>query len=257
MSRRHVGRVIFGHEEGRAQWTVLTLTCHVDNVAKLAEAWDNEKAYLGIAELDLEATKPRLVRAAEIHDSAKPAKFRITYRKNPFREGEMEWGYSFAGHRFEVYDEDHYAQTLARLHHEYSVDGIAQAVAHLRTDDEPHAANLPLDLYTLEMCDQIEATLARAALGGHPKERVFMDFHVEPVGERRYALDPYPFASEVQLTVDYARLLPPEELVRQTETGGEEKKREALRTLTKWVVDALQTTPLKTVEVTVCALVKL
>ncbi len=254
MSKRQVGRVVFGFDEkGQAQWIVLTLACHVNNVVQLVRAWDNGRAYLDTAELDLDATKSRLVRAAEIHDSAKPIKFRIIYRENPFRQGEMEWAYSFAGHRFEVYDPDPYIQTLARLHHDYSVAGITQGVARLRADGEPHAANLPLDLYTLEICDQIEATLARAVLGGDLERRVFMDFHIEPVSECHYALDPYPFATdEVRLGIEYSRLRPPKELVDRVEAGSNKDK--ALEELTSWVVEALQTAPLEIKEVTICAL---
>jgi len=46
------------------------------------------------------------------------------------------------------------------------------------------------------MCDQIEATVARAALGGEPEARVFMDFYIEKLTPVRFALDPFPFINE-------------------------------------------------------------
>ena len=70
------------------------------------------------------------------------------------------------------------------MHHEYSVAGITSAIAQLRNDPETafYAENFGLDLYTLEMADQIEATVARAAVGSEtPEERVFMDFVFDPI----------------------------------------------------------------------------
>jgi len=251
--RRDVGRVIFGQDaKGRAEWIVLTLTSHVNNVVRLVEMWDANKAYLNTGLLNLEATRPQLVRAAQIHDSAKPMKFQLRYRENPFRPGTWQWEHSFAGHRFEVFDDDPYVQKLARLHHEYSVEGITQAVAELRATGVNYANNLPLDLYTLEMCDQIEATIARAALGGEPEARVFMDFHIEKLNSIRFGIDPFPFNhDQVQLTVEYARLHPPAEQIRQAETGDDSKRRE----LTRWLVETLQSESLETLEVALCPLV--
>ncbi len=42
-SRKQVGRVVFNPNQA---WVVLTLKCHVDNVTKLVEIWDSERAYL-------------------------------------------------------------------------------------------------------------------------------------------------------------------------------------------------------------------
>lgn len=255
--RRDVGRVIFGQDaNGSAEWIVLTLACHVSNVTGLAEMWDVSKVYLNTGLLNLEATRPKLIRAAQIHDSAKPMKFRLRYRENPFRPGVWQWEYSFAGHRFEVFDDDPYVQKLARLHHDYSVEGITQGIAELRAAGALHAENLPLDLYTLEMCDQIEATLAQSALGGEPEARVFMDFHIERLNSVRFGIDPFPFKhDQVQLTVEYARLHPPAEQIRQAETGDDSERRQAEQALAGWLVKILQSEPLETVEVALCPLV--
>lgn len=87
--RREVGRVVFRKND--PVWTVLTLKCHVDNVTTLAKAWSPEAAYLqGSSE-----THGKIVRAAEIHDDAKPKKFRLTYQG--FRNGPPEWGTPLLG----------------------------------------------------------------------------------------------------------------------------------------------------------------
>lgn len=251
--RRDVGRVIFGQDN---IWTVLTLSCHVDNVVRLVKSWDPTRAYLSPIGLNLSDTQAKLIRAAEIHDQAKPAKFRLRYREHPFRPGVWQWEYSFAGHRFEVYDDDPYTQELARLHHEYSVEGITSAIARLQAIGEPYADNLPLDLYTLEMCDQIEATVARAALGGDPEERVFMDFHIEQCATDRFALDPFPFLDEaVMLVVEYAQLVVPKQWLHLTRPENEVERGKAEHEMTHWIVQALQEEPLKTIEVALCPLV--
>jgi len=248
--QRHVGRVIFGPE-----WRVITLHSHAENVTRLAKAWDSERAYLNPRGRNLAATHDKLNQAARIHDVAKPVKFGLWYRENPFHEGEMEWGYTFSGHRFEVFDDDSYVQTLARLHHTYATDEVIRAVARLQADEVPHAANLPFDLYALEMCDQIEATLARAALGGDVETRTFMDFYIETGDSKRFSLDPFPFSAiEIPLTVEYAVLSPPGKWVWQVETGDKKKRKEALNELRDWVVTALQTASLENEEVIVCAL---
>lgn len=255
--RRDVGRVIFGRgAEGDVEWITLTLACHVNNVAHLVELWDANRAYLNTGSLDLDASRLLLIRAAQIHDSAKPVKFQLRYRERPFHPGVWQWEYSFAGHRFEIFDDDLYVQTLARLHHEYSVEGVTQAIAELRAMGMAYADNLPLDLYTLEMCDQIEATVARSALGGEPEARVFMDFHIEKLGPARFGIDPFPFdCQEVQLSVEYARIHPPFELVKQAETGNDSEHRQTMQELANWLVGALQDESLELMRVTLCPLV--
>lgn len=241
-TRRHVGRVIFGPE-----WLVITLRSHTENVTRLAASWSNERAYLNPRGLDLTATHDQLIQAARIHDSAKPVKFGLRYRQNPFHEGRMEWVYTFAGHRFEVFDDDPYVQTLARLHHTYATDEVVRAIARLKGGGVLHAENLPFDLYALEMCDQIEATLARAVLTGHLEIRTFMDFHIEADDGNCFLLDPFPFSGDTILEVEYAALSPPGKWVRQVE----------ICKLRDWLVGekGLQTASLKREEVTVCALI--
>lgn len=250
-NRRHVGRVVFGSE-----WSVITLNSHTENVTRLAASWSNERAYLNPGGLNLAATRDQLIQAARIHDSAKPVKFGLYY-ESPYREGVMEWGYTFAGHRFEVFDDDPYVQELARLHHTYATDDVVRAVARLRSRGLPYADNLPFDLYALEMCDQIEATLARVALGGDLETRTFMDFHIEAESDNHFSLDPFPFSEgEISLEVEYAVLSPPEKWVWQVETGKKKARRKALKALRDWLVGekGLQTAPLKREELTVCAL---
>ncbi|MGC8960642.1 MAG: hypothetical protein ACP5OO_12855 [Chloroflexia bacterium] len=255
---RDVGRVIFAQDaNGNAEWIVLTLASHVENVAHLVEMWDAGRAYLTTGSLDLEATRNQLIQAARIHDSAKPMRFRLHYREDSHRPGAWQWEYSFAGHRFEVFADNPYVQELARLHHEYSVEGITRAVAELRAKGVEHAENLPLDLYTLEMCDQIEATVALSALGGEPEARVFMDFHIEKLDSSRFGIDPFPFnQNPVQLTIEYARLCPPSEQTKQAETGNDAQRHQAEQALSKWLVEKLrEEQELKTVEVSLCPLV--
>jgi hypothetical protein len=258
VQRRDVGRVIFA--QGKSEWIVLTLSSHVDNVVRLVEMWDPMKAYLNPETLELNATRSSLIRAARIHDSAKPAKFRLRYNRHPFRPGVWQWEYSFAGHRFEVFDDDLYAQTLARLHHEYSVEGITTAVAKLRVEGVPHAENLPLDLYTLEMCDQIEATVACAAVGSEaPEERVFMDFAFGSLSGQAaaYTLEPFPFQEmRVCLTVEYAELKPPTSLINTVEQATSDGPRHrGLQELQDWLLKEFRQSALQIQEVTLCPLI--
>lgn len=258
VQRRDVGRVVFRQDaNGGAEWIVLTLASHVNNVVRLVEMWDADKAYLNTGPLDLGATRPQLIRAARIHDSAKPMRFRLHYREDSRRPGVGQWEYSFAGHRFEVFDDDLYVQTLARLHHEYSVEGITRAVAELRAAGIKHAENLPLDLYTLEMCDQIEATIALSVLGNEPETRVFMDFHIEKLESSRFGIDPFPFTKKVQLAIEYACLHPPADWVSQAEAGNDDDRRQAEIDLGKWLVNTLQSASLEKVEVTLCPLISM
>jgi hypothetical protein len=252
--RRQVGRIIFGREE----WRVVTLQSHVQNVTRLAELWDTEKAYLGQATSDDNTESLRhqlLVRAAEIHDMGKPARFRLKVEKDRFNH--LKWGDSYAGHRFAVEHEDLYVYLLGQLHHEYSVDGIVEAMAQLR--QRGYAAlvqYLPLDLYALEMADQIEATVARAALGDdEPEARVFMDFafDVEDALHAVYRIDPYPFHGEpIKLTVYYATLRAPQEKIVEIEKAESAKQATLLRELQSWLESALQDAPLEAKEITLC-----
>lgn len=241
-TRVDVGRVIFRQD----CWVVQTLRSHVENVARLAEMWDSRRAFQGVLP-DLERTRKQVVQAALIHDMAKPAHFHLEYKLNRWRK--WEWSYSFRGHRFNAFHDDAYVQVLAQLHHTYSVDDIARHIAWLKLDKATAtiAENLPLDLYTLEMCDQIEATFASAVLGSHdPEERVFMDFQFRQQAEAEYALDPFAFAPDPPITfsIEYVELTPPAEARRAVEGApDDDRRKKPLREMEKWLLGAIQTAP--------------
>jgi hypothetical protein len=217
MSRIEPGRVFFVPDKGKClqRVKVLALHSHVENVVQLAQCWNPQEAYrLSPPEAEsLADTHAQLVRAAQIHDAAKPCRFRLFFVVDERRAPEGEFTYSFAGHRFEVFDDDPYVQILVRLHHEYSVAGVTAAQARLRAQGlRTEAKALPRDLYTLEMCDQIGAEAETWALGQTAQPRVFMDFHsgklsgdstlVDPL---RLRVDPYPFAvNEIRLDFEFA-----------------------------------------------------
>jgi hypothetical protein len=117
----------------------------------------------------------------------------------------------------------------------------------------PH---LPLDLYTLEMADQIEATVARAALGdAQPEARVFMDFvfHTDDNRQAVYRLDPYPFTEEpIKLDILYATLTSPMEMITAAEANVASNQRPRLNELQDWLETTFQDAPLHTREVTLC-----
>ena len=162
-----VGRVFFQPDSGPElkKVIVLTLDSHVENVVTLVKKFRRD-FYPTFGGKDSETHK-LLVRSAEKHDDAKPETFRVTYRG--WKEnGHKSLGYSFAGHRFRVSDDNRYVELLIRLHHEFSVAGIVEAQAELEGKKQPDGEkqftkemvkNFPIDLYILEMCDQIEAEL--------------------------------------------------------------------------------------------------
>ena len=198
-----VGRVFFKPESDPSveKVTVLTLDSHVGNVVQLVNRFDPK--YFRI---DCSETRDWLIRAAQKHDDAKPETFRVTYRS--WKEnGHKSLGYSFAGHRFRVSDDNRYVELLIRLHHEFSVEGIVKAQAELAGKTEfPDAAakNFPIDLYILEMCDQIEAELETYAFTDDVQPRVFMDFHSRRREDRIIEVSPYPFDSEdIPLSLAY------------------------------------------------------
>lgn len=249
-ARRQVGRVVFNSDQA---WIVLTLKCHVDNVTTLVEIWDTDRAYLAQVPRTLHRTHALTVEAARVHDMGKPSHFRLTYEG--FRGGAPKWGYSFAGHRFVVIHSNRYVELLGRLHHEYSVEGVNRAVAELRNTDEfaGYAAHFPLDLYTLEMADQIEATVARATVGSEdPEERVFMDFAFRTKGNNgaSFLIDPFPFGEvPVRLMIEYASLAPPQEMVGEVHSAKSDARVAPLRKLQSWLEEALQSAPLMAKEI--------
>lgn len=249
-ARRQVGRVVFNSD---ASWVVLTLKCHVDNVTKLVEVWDSQQAYLTNVPPTLSQSHVLTIEAARVHDMGKPSHFRLTY--DGFRSGPPEWGYSFAGHRFVVVHENRYVELLGKLHHEYSVEGINRAIAELRnySDLSKFSTHLPLDLYTLEMADQIEATVARAAVGAEdPEERVFMDFAFacKDKDNAEYHIDPFPFyENPVHLVIEYAQISPPASLLTAVQAAISDKRSAPLRNLQEWLENALQSAYLQTKEI--------
>lgn len=258
--RIEVGRVIFPKGTSNL-WRIQTLKSHVDNVTYLTELWDNNLAFKDCP-FDLSQTRKKVIQAAKIHDMAKPAKFRLGYQRDRVTK-RWGWTYSFAGHRFEAFDPDPYVQTLAQLHHEYSVEGMTKNIARLKLDAETKgfANHLPLDLYALEMCDQIEATLACTALDDmDPEARVFMDFQFNPnsVAELTYQIEPFVFADDqpVRLPIEYVELAPPQDKRLAIESApNDDKRRELLRDIQHWLLAQLHSNnppPIQTKEVTLC-----
>lgn len=257
-NRIEVGRVIFNE----SAWLVQPLKNHVDNVTHLARLWDNQRAFSDCPEKQQE-TRAQVIAAAEIHDMAKPVKFRLVYQQNKFSK-KWEWSYSFAGHRFEAFHDNTYVQALAQLHHEYSVSGITKNIAQLRQHSDPSinrvADNLPIDLYALEMCDQIEATFSSSILGEeNPEARVFMDFQFDPdpVAPLTYQIDPFVFIEEpVHLPIEYVEIQPPlDKLAAVEQASNDDNRRSLLYDLQQWLLAQLHNDnpPLiQTKEVTLC-----
>lgn len=197
-----IGRVFFQPTVGPElkKVTVLKLESHVQNVVQLVTKFCPKHF-----KKDCTDTRDWLICAAKKHDDAKPDTFRVTYRswKGIGRES---LGYSFAGHRFRVSDDNRYVELLIRLHHEFSVEGIAKAVAELKTEHDAKYAkfadNFPIDLYTLEMCDQIEAEVETYAFTGDAQPRVFMEFHSQMREDGRIEIEPFdPFVTDSDIVL--------------------------------------------------------
>lgn len=248
-----VGRVIFSKPD---LWRVQTLRNHVGNVVNLVELWDSNKDFL-FETPDLQATRPFLIHAAKIHDMGKPRRFKLVYDPE-----KADWLYSFAGHRFDAVDQpgdeySPYIEALAHLHHEYSVNGITAKMADMRLHNlTQFMQHLPLDLYILEMCDQIEATIASAWLEAKDATaRVFMDFQFDGRIPGEYKIDPFVFQGKVvTLKIEWAEIVPKRELVTAVTRTATDKKDAypERKALGKWLVDQLQKAPLHTQEVTIC-----
>lgn len=197
-----IGRVFFEPTVGPnlRHVTVLKLESHVENVVQLVKQFCPTHF-----KVDCSKTRDWLICAAKKHDDAKPDTFRVIYRSWK-GIGRKALGYSFAGHRFRVSDDNRYAELLIRLHHEFSVEGIAKAVAELKTEhDEKYAEfadNFPLDLYMLEMCDQIEAEVETYAFTGDVQPRVFMDFHSQMRKDGKIEIEPFdPFIADSDIVL--------------------------------------------------------
>jgi len=192
------GRVFFDHKQHPTLITVVALASHVGNVVALVKAWDDRKAYQADY-CQLRQTRPLLITAAQRHDEAKPETFRVTNEDG-------RWGYSFRGHRFRVPCDDVYVDALIKMHHEFSVDGVAEWQARLRRElGDVYARNFPFDLYTLEMCDQVAAEVESYAFDGNADERAFMELHSRQLENGRVEIEPFPFKdAEFSLTLCYA-----------------------------------------------------
>lgn len=219
-ANRDVARVFFSYENGRlVEMRGLSLRNHLENVACLAENWDFKVAFGGGNDVEVPETSADrsrwLIEAARRHDLGKPGRFKI---KTPQAGSGDRFTYSFSGHRFDVEDERPYVQQLIRLHHSFSVSDVTEAQALLKLrcntpDVTAAAAYFPLDLYALEMCDQIEAESSTHVFDTPgERQRAFMEFEVYPDtqittdidgGVKRLRLFPYPFREqEVRLSFE-------------------------------------------------------
>ncbi|MCQ3938584.1 MAG: hypothetical protein DPW18_16280 [Chloroflexi bacterium] len=202
-----IGRIYFKPNDKPTKAEIIPLETHVGNVQKLVEAWDHSLAYKLPAGCDLSLTRTQLIEAARRHDEAKPATFKVTFNGNKF-------GYSFAGHRFKVQCDDLYIDALIKMHHEFSVNGVTEWQARIRRElGEVYAANFPLDLYALEMCDQVAAEVECYAMEGYSDDRAFMELHSHKRDDGMIEIEPFPFSpSPLSLTVLYTEFDIPSEL---------------------------------------------
>lgn len=225
-----VARVFFHYDsdDKRVPSRVLlqTLENHTGNVEHLARLW--QRAAPDTKFVLSPTTEAQLFRAARLHDIGKPERFRIQAKqRRGGREDEKFDGYeySFRGHRFLAESDDLYVQELAQSHHTYTTEDVNDAVARLRRAGY-NADRFPVDLYILEMCDQIEAEIAVRTLEGAADGRTFMEFTIR--GEnRRYKIDPFPFIEEpIELTLKYYEFTPNAtqraELLKHDESKGEQ-----------------------------------
>lgn len=216
------GRVFFPDFPRRAIPTEVRLQPlgnHVGNVVKLVRLWNWESERF---EYDRENAIKRVKTSAEIHDLGKPQRFSIQSNTDKFKE----YIYSFRGHRFLADSKDLWAKTLAIGHHDFSVHDICRDAYTLKKDPQyaEILAKEPLayaiELYILEMCDQIEAELACRVLDdSHQGEsRTFMDYTIAKSDAEQdvYYIDSWAFAPEleqdgIELTFQYWSMQPSEE----------------------------------------------
>jgi len=215
------GRVFFPDSPKRAIPTEVRLQPlgnHVGNVVKLVRLWNWESERFAY---DRESAIKRVKTSAEIHDLGKPQKFSIQSNTDKFKE----YIYSFRGHRFLADSKDLWAKTLAIGHHDFSVHDICRDAYTLKKDPQyaEILAKEPLayaiELYILEMCDQIEAELACRVLDdAHQGEsRTFMDYTITKSDTEQdvYYIDSWAFATEweqdgIELTFQYWSMQPSE-----------------------------------------------
>ena len=215
-SKRELARVFFEYDDDNLPIRLigLSLENHVTHVTDLVRQWDSTRAYGGDLGRRLQQTHARVIRAAQRHDEGKPQTFKLEKQYNG-KAHRAEISYSFRGHRFLVVDDDPYVDWLIRLHHEYDVATITEAQTDLRRrypgdTGKSLAVCFPYDLYTLEMCDQIDAEASSYALANDPnnpdRERAFMEYHShwQPEGDTQgtLCLDPWPFEGD-SVPLDY------------------------------------------------------
>jgi CRISPR-associated endonuclease/helicase Cas3 len=179
---------------------------HVGNVIKLVEYWDRD-------DFPCSSSFERVKEAAKIHDKGKPQKFELrveTTSKGNFQK----YIYSFRGHRYLAESKDAWAESLAKGHHDFSVKDICRDTYELKkhSDYEQILAKEPLayavELYILEMCDQMEAELACRVIGDdeQAESRTFMDYTIakDDSEQNVYRIDPWIFSpDQIELTFDY------------------------------------------------------
>ena len=251
-----VGRVFFRPKTGPdvKKVIVLTLDSHVGNVVTLVKHFQRD-FYPAFRQYQ-KSTRDLLIRAAEKHDNAKPETFRVTYRG--YKENERKsLGYSFAGHRFRVSDPNRYVELLIRMHHDFSVEGIVKAQAELKAEKElaeEKFKNFPLDLYILEMCDQIAAELETYAFTKDVQPRVFMDFHSRRREDGRIEVYPYPFNSEeICLSLAYYEFdVCKENQSKLSNALVEDNRKEGVDFLREMIVNAHNKTELQEKEIILC-----
>jgi CRISPR-associated endonuclease/helicase Cas3 len=179
---------------------------HVGNVRRLVKQWKDFPS--------VEGTRERVIKAADLHDMGKPQRFSIQVKTSS--DGKFKnYIYSFRGHRFLAENDDLWAQTLARGHHDFSVSDICRDTYKLKKANPKYATLLTQDplayaheLYILEMCDQIEAELACRVLGDdeQAESRTFMDYTISKsqADDQTYLLDPWAFQDqEISLKFHY------------------------------------------------------
>jgi len=194
-----IGRIYFDPPNSSpTKARIIPLETHVGNVQQLVETWSHDRAYRVPADCNLEMTRQKLIEAARRHDEAKPVTFKVTADSH-------KYGYSFAGHRFRVQCADLYTDLLIKRHHDFSVDEIAECQARLHREvGDVYARNFPLDLYTLEMCDQVAAEAESYAMEGKSDERAFMELHSRKREDGSIEVEPFPFGqSPLVLTVNF------------------------------------------------------
>lgn len=197
------GRVFFSHENRFAlDWVAYQpLENHVENVRELIKAWRTDTDAFDLA-ID-EARLQKLYEGATFHDWGKTQKFSI-------RKKSEGWTYSYAGHRFlnpSELEQDPYALTLERAHHDFSTQEIVKDAHNLKYQSADYKT-YPKDLFVLEMCDQIEAEVAVIAIEGKEgRNAAFMEFEVNRTSDgddfQTFTLDPFPFAASVEYSLYY------------------------------------------------------